>query len=353
MTEFLQEILQQPQAIRATADYYRQPHADEALTRFASAVNSAQQVIATGMGSSNFLSGALATMLAPKGITVTPINAGELLHYQLNTIKDGALLIAISQSGESYETVNVVKQLDARGINFTLATITNEPQSFLGRRASILLPTVAGHEEKTSSKTFITAYQAIHMIAGRLEGVDVEPRVWEQIAASIEMTLNQRHSFLPSMLHLLGSAPYLQFIARGTTMASASQSALMAMESSHTPSQAMPGGEFRHGPLEMVQPGFVAVIMASTADETIDQLRKLAGDILNFGGRVLFVTDRSDAMPPRDGLTVVAVDAPADPRLFAIPAIIPVQIAIEAWARETKGITPGEFIHGAKVTAVE
>lgn len=353
MTEFLLEILGQPEAIRATAAYYEEPRGAEALDRFIAAAKSARRIIATGMGSSNFLSGALATMLGANGVEVTAVNAGELLHYSLPTVKDGTLLIAVSQSGESFETVNIVKQLEARGVDFTLAAITNEAESFLGRRASILLPTLAGREEKTSSKTFITAYQVIYMIARRLEGAGAGKALWEQIATSIDATLNRRDTSLPALLRTLGEATYLQFIARGTAMASASQSALMAMESSHTAAQAMPGGEFRHGPLEMVQPGFVAVILAHTADPTFDRFVKLAQDILRFGGRVMLVTDRADAMTAAEGLTIVGVDAPADPRLFAIPAIIPVQIAIEAWAREAKGIIPGEFTHGAKVTAIE
>lgn len=352
MTKFLLEILEQPTAIRSTAAYYEQAAGAEALDAFTSAIMEAPRVVATGMGSSNFLSGALATMMAGQGIPVTALNAGELLHYGMDSIKEGTLLVAISQSGESYETVNVVKRLKEKGVRFTLAVITNEPDSYLGRSASILLPTVAGREEKTSTKTFITAYQVIYMIAGKLRGMMPATATWEATAASIEKSLNQRDTTLPAMLRSLGDATYLQLIARGTTMASASQSALMAMEASHTPSQAMPGGEFRHGPLEMVQPGFASIMLAHSGDDTFAQLEKLALDILAFGGRVMLVTDRQDAMAPREGLTVVAVDS-ADPDLFAIPAIIPVQLAIEAWAREEKGITPGEFTHGAKVTAVE
>ncbi|MDE6801485.1 MAG: SIS domain-containing protein [Muribaculaceae bacterium] len=353
MTKFLLEILEQPAAITKTSAYYEQAKGAEILDRMADALRNAPQVIATGMGSSYFLAGAISTLLASRGVSITPLNAGELLHYGLDSIRDGAMLIAISQSGESFETVNIVKRLSENGVKFTLATITNEPDSYLGKKADILLPTIAGREEKTSTKTFITAYQVIYMIASCLAGAIVPPEQWDRISASIAKTLDQREALLPSMLSSLGDATYLQLIARGSAMAAASQSALMAMEASHTPSQAMAGGEFRHGPLEMVQPGFAAVILAHSGSATFGQLMKLTNDILGFGGRVLLVTDSADAVVPRSGLTIVAVDAPSNPELFAIPAIIPVQIALEAWAREAKGIIPGEFTHGAKVTSVE
>ncbi len=353
MTKFLLEILEQPGAITKTSAYYEQAEGSEVLDRMADALRGAQQIIATGMGSSYFLAGALSTLLASRGVSVTALNAGELLHYGLDSIREGALIIAISQSGESYETVNIVKRLNESGVRYTLATITNEPESYLGKNARLLLPTNAGKEEKTSTKTFITAYQVIYMIAARVAGSIVAPEQWDRISESIARTLDQRDTTLPAMLRALGDAPYIQLIARGSAMAAASQSALMAMEASHTPSQAMAGGEFRHGPLEMVQPGFVSIVLAHSGSATFGQLVKLTNDILNYGGRVLMITDRADAAVAREGLTVVAVDAPANPELFAIPSIIPVQIAIEAWAREAKGITPGEFTHGAKVTAIE
>ena len=352
MTQFLQEILGQPEAVTDTAGYYASEQGLAALAAFAGSVRRAGRVVALGMGSSYFLAGALQAFLSRHGIAVTVINAGELLHYQLDVVTDDTMLVAISQSGESYETVNVIRQLESRGVRPLLAVITNEPASTLGRYADILLPTVAGVEEKTSTKTFITGFQVLYMIEKAIGGDGIPADVWNELSAGIEAMLNQRDKTLPDMLRALGEASYLQIIARGTAMASASQSALMSMEASHTPSQALAGGEFRHGPLEMVGEGFTAIVMAHSSAPAFEQTRGLVGDILRFGGRVLLVTDRVDAIDPAQGLTTVAAPAP-DADLFPITAIIPVQIAIEVWAREMKGVTPGEFIHGHKVTNEE
>ncbi|MBD5367514.1 MAG: SIS domain-containing protein [Bacteroides sp.] len=352
MTQFLQEILQQPEAITNTAAYYDTMAGESALRQFTDALSSARKVVATGMGSSYFLANAMQVFLAKHGIAVTVINAGELLHYELNVVDNDTLLVAISQSGESYETVNVVNKLDEAGVRPRVAVITNEPSSTLGRRADVLLQTVAGVEKKTSTKTFITGFQVLYMIERCLAGETVGADVWSSLSGCIAETLNQRNNVLPGMLRALGDASYLQLIARGTVMASASQSALMAMEASHTPSQALAGGEFRHGPLEMVGQGFTAVVLAPTTSGTWAQTARLVDDIINFGGRVLLVTDRDDVLESREGLTVVAAPTP-HPELFAITSIIPVQVAIEAWAREYRGIEPGIFTHGAKVTARE
>ena len=352
MTQFLEEILQQPQALTDTATYYYTADGADAITALTRRLRTARRIVATGMGSSYFLAQALASMLAERGIAVVALNAGELLHYNIGVIDSDTLLIAISQSGESYETVKVLQQLRLRGVTPLVASITNCPDSTLAHASDIVLPTVAGNEDKTSTKTFITAYQVMCMIASALDGIDIPDTVWEETAKSVAEILATRNQLLPAMLDTLGNATYIQYIARGPLMASASQSALMTMEASHTAASALYGGEFRHGPLEMVGDGFTAVVLAHSASSTFSQIAKLVNDILDFGGRVLLVSDSADAMAQRERLTVVTAPC-ATPELFAIPAIIPVQLAIEAWAREAKGITPGEFTHGNKVTAVE
>ena len=197
MTQFLQEILQQPEAISATADYYASVEGRYALWSLVEQLRSKRRVVATGMGSSYFLAGALGSFLARHGIAVAVINAGELLHYEIDAIDNDTLVVAISQSGESYETANVVAQLRQRGVIPRLAVITNEPRSTLGRAADILLPTVAGVEEKTSTKTFITGFQVLYIIERQLAGETVPSSVWTELSAQIAATLNQRDKVLP------------------------------------------------------------------------------------------------------------------------------------------------------------
>lgn len=344
--------MQQPEALRATAAYYATDAGRVSLEAAATALKNHDRIVAIGMGSSYFLAGAFSLSLAAKGIMVDVVNAGELLHYGLKAITDDTLVVAISQSGESYETVNALTRLEEAGVRPEVIAITNESRSTLARRAGITLPTLAGPEEKTSSKTFITAYQVITLITDAIEGKRPEESVWTGLADEVQKILDSRDSIVPVMLAALGDAGYLQLVARGTTMAAASQSALMAMEASHTPASALSGGEFRHGPLEMVQPGFTAIVLAHSASKTFGRTEKLIGDILRFGGNVMLVSDRKDAVAPAERLTVIEAPCKYE-QLFAISSIVPVQLAVETWAREVKGITPGEFTHGAKVTSIE
>jgi glucosamine--fructose-6-phosphate aminotransferase (isomerizing) len=353
MTVFLKELLEQPQALDATVLYYTTPAGQAALTTVVKAWRSGRysQLIATGMGSSYFLAQAFALLLNKRGIRAFALNAGELLHYQQSLITADTLLLCISQSGESFETVTVLKELAASGIKPYVAAICNEAESYLAKHADALLPTLAGREEKTSSKTFITTYQVGYCLALALAGETADPAVWGKLSRTMQSLLDNRATLLPPMLKLMGDASFVQYISRGSANATASQCALMTMEASHTPASALSGGEFRHGPLEMVGPSLRAILFAHSGSSTFSQSLKLVNDITAFGGNVIFVTDRKPDLKPTDKLVVVEVPCD-DEELFAIPSIAPIQVLIEAWA-QTKGVTPGEFVHGNKVTAIE
>lgn len=354
MTLFLKEIFQQPQSLRDTLEYYETKEGNEALNNLVKEWESEKycNIIITGMGSSYFLSTALATMLNERKIPAFAINAGELLHYQHGVVNDETILVCISQSGESYETVSVLKLLSEEGIKPFTVAICNEKNSTLAKTCNILLPTQAGKEEKTSTKTFITAYQVIYMLANAFDGKKVSQEEWNEISESVQEILDNKDIILPGMLKAMGDAEYVQLISRGTTSAAASQCALMVMEASHTPASAQYGGEFRHGPLEMVKPGFLAIVLAHSESNTFTQIEKLVDDILKYEGKVILVTnDSTKVKTDSETLTVVEVKSSTE-ALFAIPSIIPVQLATEAWAL-SKGKIPGEFTHGAKVTAIE
>ena len=142
----------------------------------------------------------------------------------------------------------------------------------------------------------------------------------------------------------------MQLIGRGPVFATASQGALMFMEAAHTPASALLGGEFRHGPLEMVKKGFIAILFAHSQSETYEQSLSLVKDILKYEGKVIFITD-SNLVFENDNLCAITIPS-TNAELFTIPCIVPVQLLINTWATKC-GIIPGEFTHGAKITSIE
>lgn len=349
MNRFLEEIRQQPKALTDTAGYFIDGEGAEALARAVQLWRSGRydSMLLTGMGSSRFIASAAAAMLAARRIPAVALDAGELLHYRRSLLAERVLPVFISQSGESYE---VVRLLDLLPAGCKLVAVCNEAQSTLARRADCLLLTQAGEERMTSTKSFITCYQAVSLLASALAGQPVSSETWNDLAATIAPLVGGCTPWMEPALATIGEAPFVQLIGRGPLFAAVSQSALMFMEAAHLPASAMTGGEFRHGPLEMVREGFAAVVFTHSRSETFAQSIALTEDILRFGGRVVLVTDR-DPRLTADNLCRVVVPCDAE-ELFAVVAVVPLQLLInERMIR--RGIEPGDFAHGAKVTARE
>jgi len=121
--------------------------------------------------------------------------------------------------------------------------------------------------------------------------------------------------------------------------------ALITKESTKFQLEGMNAAEFRHGPLELVEPGFTALLFAG-APTTRELNRKLALDIKKFGGRVLWIDDAEDAeidtvmMPSGTGWARSLVE------------MLPVEILTLVLA-DRQGVTAGAFRHVTKVTVEE
>jgi glucosamine--fructose-6-phosphate aminotransferase (isomerizing) len=138
-------------------------------------------------------------------------------------------------------------------------------------------------------------------------------------------------------------------IGRGPAYASVNQGALMFNEAVRNPAGGSFGGEFRHGPMEMVREGFRAFLFAPEG-KTFDQSLKMAKDIAGFNGKVVIITNKEmDLSDPN--IYVFRLDV-KDEYLFAIGSIIPLQFMVNSRAIEL-GREPGYFTRGAKITKTE
>lgn len=347
--DFLLEIKDQPSALKRCIASLSSKNSEEIYTNISSSLKNGKfkQVIFTGMGSSYFVSQAAASILASYKITSFAINSAELLHYQYPIIDGRTLLVCISQSGESYEVVELLKKIKSSPV---VVGMTNDENSFLAHHCQFCLQCRAGEEKMTSTKSFITTYLAAYVLSLRLAEKSIDWKELSKVHASLDAILNESIDRAGEYVKFLGEANFIQVIARGTDLATASQTALMLMEATKTSSSAMLGAEFRHGPLEVVDKKFISIIYSHSCSETHAQIWHLINDILNFGGKVILITDKKTKVENKNILQI-EVEC-GNPDLFLIPSIIPSQILVNEYAGK-KGIVPGNFIHGAKVTKIE
>lgn len=350
MNRFLEEIEQQPEALKDTLKYYSNGEGKECLKKVVSLWQSGQfdKIIFTGMGSSYFISYAATSLLNPHKISSFAINSGELLHYQFSLLTKKTLLVCVSQSGESYEIVKILEQLPP---DITVIAISNESKSTLVKKAHESLLSLAGKEEMTSTKTFITSYLVTYILSQALSE-RLNKAYFAEIEATIKSVsdlLDDRNNWLNDAVKTIAHVPFVQLVARGPVFATAQQSALMLMEATHNPAAALLGGEFRHGPMEMIKEGSRVVVFAP-GGKTYSQNLNATTDILKFGARVLLITDQVPAINHENLFSIIIPCVRED--LFAISSIIPMQLIVNQWSIEEKN-EPGNFTRGAKVTSIE
>jgi glucosamine--fructose-6-phosphate aminotransferase (isomerizing) len=350
MNKFLKEIFEQPAALEKTLDYYMGGDGQDKLEKLSALWENGKftEVIFTGMGSSFFAPHTASCLLSRYGIGNRVINAGELLHYHLPQLKENSLLMCISQSGESYEIVRILEKIQKE---MTCIGITNDEKSTLSAKTNLSLLSRAGHEEMTSSKTYVSTLLVLSVFTSILSKTwkaDSMPGFKNAIEA-VDKMINSSEKWLPQAAGFLGHPSFVQIIGRGPSYSSVLQGALMFMEAARNPAAGIYGGEFRHGPMEMAKKGFRAVILAPLGS-TYDQGIKLADDITKYGGKVVLITNSLAGLNNPD---IHTVHIPCqDEYLFPIPAIIPLQLIVNQWAVD-EGNEPGNFTMGAKVTTTE
>ena len=348
---FLSEIREQPQAIRAAAAGLTGQ--SESLARLAEMAAAGPPLILTGMGSSFDACLCTASALARHGLLSTSINSAELLHFRLDALGPEAILVAISQSGNSIELVRIAEALATRGRRPRLVSITNGLDNPLARAADIKLDTCAGEERGPSTKTFAATFVVVQALVAALAGSASAEEICasaaadaERAAAAAEALLRDPRGLAERMHAALAGRPYLVVVGRGTARAAAEMAGLVLKEAAQVQAESLDTGEFRHGPLELAGPDLALAVIA-TEERTRALDLGLAAEVAASGAATVVIATDGPELPPGS----IAV-APVEPILAPAVTVIPLQLLAWRIARE-KGRIPGRFTLATKVTTRE
>ena len=302
-----------------------------------------------GMGTSEAVPTLVRDYLGAK--TAYPVvlwEAGELLHFGMDGVRDDDVVIGVSQSGESIETRKIAELLR---YHRHVISVTNDAGSSMARWSTLNLPMLAGEEASISNKTYTNSMAVLLLFSRALAGADWEsdllPR-FERLADEMDSFLANRRHEIEAAAAFLGSATSIRFVARGPAMVAARQAALTFQEGVHISTSALPGGSMRHGPFEAVGPGHHAVLLAPDGDGG-DLVRKMAVEMAELGSTVLLFT--SAGVPESENLMPVRVPE-GDPELFPFACAVPQELLLERMAAD-RGVVAGIFTRGNKITSVE
>jgi glutamine---fructose-6-phosphate transaminase (isomerizing) len=347
---YLDEIAEQPEAIRRLAGLLSVELADQAGDiRQAIDAGRITHIILTGMGGSLYSAyGTWLRLSQNLPIPVSLWDTSELIQQAPVLLRAGTMVVGISQSGESVELRRMTEIDKATSVRIS---ITNTPDNSLSRWAALGIATEVGPEQTVSTKTYTAGMVALHiferLLLGEIDGLESDIA---GLADAIERFLPRFEAEAADILGFIGHQAPIMFIGRGASCSSATMAALVTAEAAKAHTTALTGGQFRHGPLELVRAGFSSVMFMGDG-ETRELNRKTAADIAGFGGRCL-VIEPEDANSATTGNVQTLRLPRVAPPLLPVIEIIPIQLLTVPMAI-ARSFVPAKFLNGSKVTVIE
>ncbi len=249
--------------------------------------------------------------------------------YRTSVPNPRALVVSISQSGETADTIAALNHAKYLGHQFCL-TICNAPESTLTRLAELRFLTRAGPEiGVASTKAFTTQLAALVLLT------TVLAKLRNRMSAGQEGELIRTLRHLPSALsHVLGVEPQIAqwaarfakrehalFLGRGIHYPIALEGALKLKEISYIHAEAYPAGELKHGPLALVDSNMPVVAIAPN-DALLEKLKSNMQEVRARGGELYVLADQDAGIEASDGVHVITLTDHAgllSPILHTVP----------------------------------
>ncbi|SBS73511.1 glutamine--fructose-6-phosphate transaminase (isomerizing) [uncultured Microbacterium sp.] len=296
--------------------------------------------------------------------TRVPVDV-ELAHefrYRDPVIGPDTLVVSISQSGETMDTLMAVKYAREQGAK-TLS-ICNTQGATIPRESDAIVYTHAGPEVAVAStKAFVAQITALYLLAlhvGRLRGVlsaeqsAANVRELEAIPAKIARVLETEQAHIEQFAHWMGDTQSVLFLGRHVGYPIALEGALKLKEISYIHAEGFAAGELKHGPIALIEPGQPVFVIVPSPRESAELHKKVVSNIQEIrarGARIIAVAEEGDAavLPFADEVLRIPL---AGPLFEPLLAVVPLHIFAMGLAT-AKGLDVDQPRNLAKSVTVE
>ncbi len=247
--------------------------------------------------------------------------------YRDSVTLPNTLVVGISQSGETADTLAALEHVDAERVLARLA-ICNVDHSAMVRASELVYLTQAGAEiGVASTKAFTTQLAALlnltlclarHHAPGAIPESEVSAAL-EEMASAAEAVLEQDDR-IRALSHRFTNKHHALFLGRGIYHPIAMEGALKLKEISYIHAEAYPAGELKHGPLALVDEDMPVVAVAPD-DRLMEKLRSNLEEVRARGGQLFVFADENagyESGPGCEVLAIPACSALAGPIVFTI-----------------------------------
>jgi glucosamine--fructose-6-phosphate aminotransferase (isomerizing) len=260
------------------------------------------------------------------------IDVASEFRYRNPRIPAGTLVLGISQSGETADTLAAMRYAKSQGAP-TLA-IVNQMGSGMAREADAILHTKAGPEiGVASTKAFTTQLTVLAALTigmgianGSIEHTD-SLRLIEalRILPLLAVTVLKQDDHIKQIAETLSEANDVLFLGRGTAFPIALEGALKLKETSYIHAEGYPAGELKHGPIALID-NTVPVVVIAPPDDLFAKTASNMAEVMARGGQVILIST-STAIDEQSTDLAEAIKMPdCDPFVAPILYSIPVQL---------------------------
>ncbi|MEQ9329781.1 glutamine--fructose-6-phosphate transaminase (isomerizing) [Thalassobaculum sp.] len=354
------EIHEQPEAIAHTLHAVLDPGTGAATIPSPLDADHIPKITIVAAGTSYYAGLAARYWLESLAGIATEVELASEFRDRDAVLPPGGVAIAVSQSGESLDTLMAIRRAKALGQK-TLA-IVNVPESTIARESDGVLLTRAGPEfgvASTKATTAqLTAFCALAIALGRKHG-----RLSEERASALRIALTglpgrvgevlrQEHEgqFM-RIAHDLARARDVLYLGRGLSYPIALEGALKLKEITYVHAEGYAAGEMKHGPIALIDEHMPVVIVAPT-DGWFEKTASNVAEVRARGGRVILLTDAAGAERLRESNDHVIVLPTVDPVVAPILYTVPVQL-LAYYAAVEKGTDADQPRNLAKSVTVE
>jgi glucosamine--fructose-6-phosphate aminotransferase (isomerizing) len=332
------EIFEQPHAVAATLEARIGPHGvlpnifgvdgDELLAKVRGL-----HIIACG---TSYHAGLVAKYWIEEHARLpVSVEVASEYRYREAVVPDGTLFVAISQSGETADTLAAMRESRRRGYLGTLA-ICNVPESSVVREADLKLMTRAGPEiGVASTKAFTTQLAALALLTLHLaqhRGMDNTRYIdlcaqLQHLPRALEDALKLEPQVIDLAAHLIHRQHAL-FLGRGAQYPVALEGSLKLKEISYIHAEAYPAGELKHGPLALVDEDMPVIAVAPNGP-LLDKLKSNLQEVRARGGELLVFADGEASLEGNGARGVtLRINGGGD---FIAPAVFTVPLQLLAY----------------------
>jgi glucosamine--fructose-6-phosphate aminotransferase (isomerizing) len=331
----LKEIYEQPEAYRATMGA-RISEAEDAvvipeLQITAEQLRAIQNVHIVACGTA-YHAGLIGKYVLESMVRIpVEVDVASEYRYREPIISPQTLVIVVSQSGETADTLAALREAKRNGAH--VIAITNVVGSSVAREADDVIVTWAGPEiAVASTKAYTSQLIAFYLFGifmaqtlNKVNSTEVAPMIADlkELSAQVEKILNQSAK-IKTYAEQVSTHDDLFFIGRGLDFAVALEGSLKLKEISYIHSEAYPAGELKHGTLALIEPG-IPVIALATQEQLLEKTISNIKEVKARGANVLAI-----AMEGNEEISKAVDDVFYIPRtrtvLSAALSVIPLQL---------------------------